>query len=190
MVLTASSAGIDEAYVKSSLKTLGIQERVYNFFNFGTITDLLWERAAVIPFLFFALFFLSLIRPLALKFMAAFAVLREELKRHYPEQIFGENRKIILKPVLYAIGLALFPVSSLFLFLRLASICLPWQDIPSLALLNRELFYPHLRQLCDYELASCLLFFISLAVLGFLVAGVNILLNRNSVSDTPEARML
>jgi hypothetical protein len=178
MVLTASSAGIDEAYIKSSLKTLGIQERAYNFFNFGTIANLLWERAAIIPLLFFALFFLSLLRPLAFKFMAAFAVLKKELKRRYPEQIFCENRKIIIKPVLCAIGLALFPVSSLFLFLRLASICLPWQDIPSPAFINRELFYPHLQRLCDYELASRLLFFVSLAVLGGLIVSINILLTK------------
>jgi hypothetical protein len=122
--------------------------------------------------------------------MAAFAVLKEELERRYSEQIFGENRKIIIRPVLYAMGLAVFPVIALFLFLRLASICLPWQDISSLAFINRELFYPHLQRLCNYELASRLLFFISLAVLGFLTASINVLMNRNSVSGTPEARML
>jgi hypothetical protein len=173
-LLVLTSSGIDEAYVKRSLKTLGIQEASYNFINFGTITDLLWERAIVIPILFFALIFLSLLRPLAHKFKEAFVALKEEQGRRYMGQILSEDHKIILKPALYALGLVIFPVLALFLFLRLASICLPWQDIPSLALINRELFYPNLERLCDYELASRLLFFVSLAVLGGVVASINV----------------
>ena len=182
VALTAALGGVDEAYVKNSLKTLGIQEMTYNFFNFGTITDLLWERAIVIPLLFFALLFLSLLRPLAHKFKEAFVALKEEHGRRYMGQILSKDRKIILKPVLYALGLVIFPVLALFLFLRLASICLPWQDIPSLALINRELFYPHLQRLCDYEFASRLVFFVSLAVLGGVVACVNVLLTRRQRS--------
>jgi len=177
--LALISGGIDEAYVRNSLKILGIQEAAYNFFNFGTITDLLWERAIVISLLLFALLFLSLLKPLAYKFKAAFAVLREGLEHNYIGQIIKENRKSILKPALYAMGLAFFPVLALFLFLRIASICLHWQDIPSLALIKRELFYPHPERLCNYEFASRVLFFVSLAVVGFLIAGINILLNKN-----------
>jgi hypothetical protein len=183
LALTSPSGGIDEAYVKSSLKTLDIQEASYNFFNFGTITDLLWKRAAVIPLLLFALFSLSLLRPLALKFRTAFVSLREELERRYMGQIFSDDRKIILKPALFSLGLAAFPVLALFLLLRLASICLPWQDIPSLGLINRELFYPHLEQLCDFEFVSRVLFFVSLAVLGGAVVSVNVLLAKQSVKD-------
>jgi len=179
MALTAPSGGIDEAYVKNSLKALGIQEAAYSFFNFGTIANLLWERVAVILLLLFALLFLSLLRPLTLKFRAAFAVFKGELERRYPVQLLKENRKAILKPALYAMGLVVFPVLVLFLFLRIASICLPWQDIPSLALIKRELFYPHLERLCDYEFASRVLFFVSLAGAGFLITGVNGLLNKN-----------
>jgi len=178
-LLALASGSVDEAYVKNSLKSLGIQEAAYNFFNFGTITDLLWERAAVIPLLFLALLFLSLFRPLALKFRAVFAILKKELASHYMGQIIKENRKTILKPALCAIGLAALPVMALFLFLRIASICLPWQDIPSLALIKRELFYPHLERLCNYEFASRVLFFISLAVLGVLITGINIVLNKS-----------
>jgi len=174
-LMALTSGSIDEAYAKNSLKAIGIQEATYNFYDFGTITDLLWERVAVILLLFFALVFLSLLRPLTLKFKTAFAVLREELEQRYMGQLLNENRRIILKPMLFALGLAIFPVLALFLFLRLASICLPWQDIPSLALLSKELFYPHLERLCDCELASRLLFFISLAVLGIVIANINVL---------------
>jgi len=165
-LLALTSGGVDEAYVKNSLKSLGIQEAAYNFFYFGTIANHLWERAVVIILLFFVLLFLSLLRPLTLKFRAAFAVFKEELELRYPVQIIKENRKRILKPALYAIGLIIFSILVLFFLLRLASICLPWQDIPSLALIKRELFYPHLKRLCDYEFASRVLFFISLAVVG------------------------
>jgi len=164
--------------VKNSLKTLGIQEAAYNFFNLGAITDHLWERVVFIPLLFFALLFLSFIRPLVHKFKGAFTILRDEQGRRYMGQILSEDRKLILKPALYALGLAIFPILTLFLFLRLTSICLPWQDIPSLALISRELFYPHLERLCDYEFASRLLFFVSLAVLGGVVTSINVLLNR------------
>jgi len=172
--LALTSGGIDEAYVKNSLKVLGIQEAAYNFFNFGTITDLLWERVMVIFLLFFALLSLSLLRPFAFKFRAAFAIFKEKLGQCYPAQIINENRKVILKPALYAMGLAIFPVIALFLFLRIASICLPWQDIPSLALIKRELFYPHLERLYDYEFASRVVFFISLAVVGVVAASINV----------------
>jgi len=40
-------------------------------------------------------------------------------------------------------------------------------------------FYPHLERLCDYELASRLLFFISVTVVGVVMAGINILLKKN-----------
>jgi hypothetical protein len=179
-LVALTSGGIDEAYVKNSLKILGIQEAACNFYNFGTITNLLLERVVVILILFFALLFLGLLRPLVFKFRAAFAVLKEELELRYPVQIIKENSKTILKPALYAMGLAIFPVLALFLFLRLASICLPWQDIPSLALIKRELFNPHLERLCDYEFASRVFFFISLAVLVFIAACANISLNKNS----------
>jgi hypothetical protein len=182
-LMALTSGGIDEAYVKNSLKTLAVQEAACNFFNFGTIMNLLWERVAVISLLFFALLFLSLLRPLALKFKAAFAVLREELERRYIVRIFSEERKLILKPLLLGLGLAILPVLALFLFLRLASICLPWQDIPSLALISRELFYPRLERLRDYELASRLLFFVSLAVLGIVIANINVLLTKQSNRD-------
>jgi hypothetical protein len=175
-LMALTSGGIDDAHIKNTLKTLGIMEGSYNFFYFETVEALLWERAAVILLLFSALFFLSLLRPLAGKFKASFAVLKGDLERRYPEQVLREDQKIILKPALYALGLALFPCSSLFLFLRLAAVCLPWQDIPSLAYINRGLFYPHLERLCDYEFASRLLFFISLAVVVGLTAGINVLL--------------
>jgi len=177
-LMALASGGVDEAYVKNSLKTLGIQEMAYNFFNLGTITDHLWERAAIVPLLFFALLLLSLLRPLAHKFKASFTALKEELGRRYIGQILSGDRKIILKPSLYALELAIFPILALFLFLRLASVCLPWQDIPSLAIIGRELFYPHLERLRDYEFASRLVFFVSLAVLGGVVACVNVYLFR------------
>jgi hypothetical protein len=178
-LMALASGGIDEAYVKNRLKALGIQEAACNFFDFGAIVDLLWERPAVITLLFFALLFLSLLRLFAFKYKAAFAVLKEELERRYMSQIFSEERKLILKLVLFALGLAVFPVQALFLFLRLASICLPWQYIPSFALISRELFYPHLERLCDYEFTSRVLFFVSLAVLGGVVACVNFLLRHH-----------
>jgi hypothetical protein len=185
LALMNPSGTIDEAYVKNSLKILGIREGAFDFFNLRTQTRLLWERALVIPLIFLSLFFLSLLRPLIRELMKALSVLRKSLDRHYTVEIFLKHRKLLVKPVFFALALVMFPCFSLFLFLRLASICLLWQDVPSLAVLNRDLFYPHIIRLNHFELASRALFILALILLAVFFVCFNIYLIRRNQHTSP-----
>jgi len=172
LALMSPSGGLNEDYVRNSLKTLGIREGNFSFYNLGTRANLLWERVKVIPFLFFSLLFLGFLIPLAGKFKNSLATLRKEMDNRYPSEIFQKDRKIILQPVVIVPGMVILTALALFLILRFVSICLPWQDIPSLGGLDMDLIYPRLVRLRDYNMASMLLFGLSLVVMGIFFAGL------------------
>ena len=162
----------DEDAIISSLKTLGIREGPFTFHKIGDQCRLLRERPQVVICLFFSLLLLSLLRVLAGAGKNAFVVLKGELKRRYAGEIL-RGGKTLIRPALLALALILVPLISLLLILRLTAICLPWQDISSLALLNRDLFYPRLAELRSLELVSRLLFGFSLVVLAVFIVSVN-----------------
>jgi len=168
--------GMDEAYVKNSLKTLGIHEGNFNFIDLGAQCRLLWERAEAILLLFFALFFLSLLKPLVGGFGNACSALKRDLARLYPGEILQRHRDrgSLYRAGFFALGLALFPTLALFLLLRLASVCLPWQDIPSLASLNQGFFSIRLSRIRSLELVSRLFFGFTLAFLAVFYALFNV----------------
>jgi hypothetical protein len=158
-------AGMDEAYARNSLKALGIQEGNFSFLNMAVIYGLLWERAEVVVLLFFAFLFLGLLKPLIGGLSIARLALRKDLVRLYPGELLQKRGKSFYKMAFFALGLVLSPTLALFLFLRLASICLPWQDIPSLANLNPEFFPLRLPGIHTLELVSRFFFGFSLAFL-------------------------
>ena len=169
-LLALMSRGYDEAYIKNSIKNLEVREGSFTFFNLGTQTRLLWERVLVIPLLFFALLFIGLLRPFAGRFKRALAALRAEMDRHYTSEILRKNRKAVFIPAALATVLLFLPAAALFLFMRIVSIVLHWQDVLSITGLNREFFYPHLVRLYNFELASrfllCLtLFFLACSII-------------------------
>jgi len=168
-LLTLMSTGFDESYIKNSIKSLEIRESSFSFFNFGTQIRLLWERFLIIPLLFFAFLFLGLLQPFIVKFTKSLAALRAILDRHYTKEILSKNRKAALKPMALAIVILFLPSAALFLFLRIVSIVLRWQDIPSITALNRELFYPHLVRLYNFEMVSRFLFGFCLFFLACLI---------------------
>jgi len=163
------SRGYNEMYIKNSIKTLGITENVFTFYNLGAQIRLLWERVLIIPLLFFSLFFLGLLRPFISKFLNALADLKRELNRRYTDEILSKNRKAVLKPAAYALVLVSLPAAALFLILRIVSIVIHWQDIPSITEINREILYPHLANFYNYEIASRLLFGFTLFFLACLI---------------------
>jgi hypothetical protein len=169
----ALTGGMDEAYVKNSLKTLGIQEGNFSFINLAAQCRLLRERVEVILLLFFALFFLSLLKPLIGGFRNARSAMKKDLTRLYPGELLRKRGKSFYKAGLFAMGLVLFPALALILFLRLASVCLPWQDIPSLANLNQEFFFLQLSRIRLLELISRFFFGFSLALLVVLFVRFN-----------------
>ena len=158
-------AGMDEAYARNSLKTLGIQEGNFSFINMAALCGLLWERAEAIVLLFFAFLFLSLLKPLIRGFRKARSALKIDMARFYPGELLQKRGKSFDKMVLFVLGLVLSPTLALLLFLRLASVCLPWQDIPSLANLNSEFFPLRLPGIHTLELVSRFFFGFSLAFL-------------------------
>jgi frataxin-like iron-binding protein CyaY len=168
-----STGNLDEAYIKNSVKTLGIRDGNFYYINLQTLCRLLWERAGIIPLLFFAFLFLSLLRPLIGRFREAWFTFKQELSLHYPGEIFQKSRKSVLMLVLFFLGLLFFPVLALLLFLYLASVCLPWQDIPSLTSLNLDLFYPHLVRIRNFEFISRIFFVLSLFFLALFFLGFN-----------------
>ena len=171
LALMSPSGGLNEDYVKNSLKTLGIREGNFNFYNMGTRANLLWERVKIIPLLFFSLLFLGFIFPLAGKFKYSLATLKKEMNHRYPSDIFQKDRNIILQPGLIVLGMVILTALALFLILRFVSICLPWQDIPSLGALDMDLMYPRIIRLRDYNLVSLLFFGLSLVVMCIFFVG-------------------
>ena len=161
--LALTSAGtFDEAYVINSIKNLGIRDGDFSFINFDTQSRLLWERIVFILLLFFIFLLFSLIKPLFLKLKEAWGTLKTQLNKEYARDILLRNRKNILKLIFFAGVILLFPALSLFFILQLVSICLPWQDIPSLAGLNFDYFYPHLYRIRNLDLISNIFFGIAL----------------------------
>ena len=157
------TGGMDETYVRNRMKTLGIQEGNFSFINLGTQCRLLWERAEATLLLFFAFFFLGLLKHLAAGLSEAGTALKRDLSRLYPGELLRENRRTVTRAVSFVLGMVLFPALALLLFLRLASVCLPWQDIPSLANLNPEFFFLRLSRIHVLELISRFFFGFSLA---------------------------
>lgn len=166
LALIDTANGYDEAFLKKGLKKLGIQEGIYDFYNLGRQIRLFWERVWIIPLLFISFFLVSLIKPVFLEFLNALAVLKMELDHDYLAEILKRRRKIVLKPIIMVFLLVLFPSLALYSLIRTASICLPWQDIPSLAGLSRDLFYPCILELKNYEFASVFVFIFTLILLA------------------------
>jgi hypothetical protein len=159
-------AGIDETYARNSLKALGIQEGNFSFINMAVLCRLLWERAEAIVLLFLAFLFLSLLKPLTGGLRFALAALKKDLARLYPGELLQKQGKSFYRAALFVLGLVLFPTLALLLFLRLASVCLPWQDIPSMENLNREFFSFPLSRIRVLERVSSFFFGFSLAFLA------------------------
>jgi uncharacterized metal-binding protein len=169
---------LDEAYAKNSLKSLGIQGNSFDYIDFGAMTRLFWERTLIIPLIFMILLSLTLLRPLIMAFMKVFAALKKDLDKFYPSEIFEKSPKALARLILLCLGLVISPILAILLLINLISLWLPWQDIPSLAGLNKDLFYPHLGRLTSLETFSFILFILSLAVWGMFFISLNFIINK------------
>ena len=171
-----STGGLNEALIKNSVKNLGIQEKNFIFINFGTQYSLLWERIKVILLLFLGLLLLSFLQPLIISFKKAYAAIKKDLECHYPGEIIKKNKKSVFKLLFLILSILLLPSFALFFLLHIVSVCIPWQDIPSLGSLNQSIFYPYIARQRNLELISCIFFGISLAILGTFFISLNIFL--------------
>jgi hypothetical protein len=158
--------GIDASYIRDSLKSLGIYDSGFGFFGLGAEIRFLWERATAALMLLSCLLLAFLIPPALKKFRAAFSRLRRELKSRYPLELLRTGGGIALRCFAAALALPACAGSILFLLLRIVSICLPRQDLPSLGDIDRRSFYPKLALLQDCVAASGILFWLFLASLA------------------------
>jgi hypothetical protein len=174
-----TSDKLDEAYIKNSLKTLGIQENSFDFIDFSVRVRLFLERTLAIPLIFGIFLSFTLLKPLIITLIKALAALKKDLDQFYPAEILKKRQKAVARCILPGFGLVFFPILAIFLLINLISIWLPWQDIPSLAGLNKALFYPYIGWLADLETISLYLFIISLAVWGMFFIGINFIINKS-----------
>jgi hypothetical protein len=157
----AGESGI--SYLRDSLKSLGVYEGGFVFFDLGAEIRFLWERAALALMLLSCLLPAFLL-PLALgTCRAAFSRLRRELKKRYLPELFCSGG---LTPLKFLFSLPALPACAgaiIFLLLHILSICLPWQDLPSLGSLDPRVLYAGIALLRNCGTASGILFWVFLA---------------------------
>jgi hypothetical protein len=167
---TEAAKGINASYIRDSLKSLGVYDSGFGFFSLGAEIRFLRERAAVALMLLSCLLLAFIIPPVLGKFRAAFSRLRRELKSRYLPELLRTGGGIALRCFAAALALPACAGGILFLLLRVVSICLPWQDLPSLGDIDRWSFYPNLALLQDCAAASGILFWLFLASLAAVAA--------------------
>ena len=168
LALLSASTGYDETFIINSLKKLGIHGTSYDFINLDTQRNYLYERARVIVLFLFSFILIIFMLIMINKFRRAFNELKTELNNHYIAQVFKLKKKILFKPVLPGFLFILSPILVLMMLLRAVSIILPWQDITSLKG-KREIFFPYIDILYNYETISFFMFIFSLILLVFTV---------------------
>ena len=176
----AISGRLDEFYVINSLRTLGVWEKDFDFVNFNAFSRIIKERFLVIFLLFLSFFLFSLVMPLVTALKQQIFSLRKDITHFYPDEIFKYRRKSLYKTFLSGLSLILVPVLSLFLILRIVSICLPWKDIVSLSALNRTFFSVYLDWVHRLEIVSFFLFLLFLFALVVVFVSINIIINFRS----------
>ncbi|GHU08291.1 hypothetical protein FACS1894151_03950 [Spirochaetia bacterium] len=171
MALLDPRRGKLESYAKDILKSLGLQENAFTLYNLETQSRLLLERFLAVLEIGLIFIFLYLIPRLGKKCAALISALREDLKTFYVRELLIVRSTTLLKSALLFLALAVSGIAALFLSLKTVSLCLPWQDIPPLSDLNRDVFAWKLGRLLSADRASRILFIASLvlAALRFLL---------------------
>jgi hypothetical protein len=160
---TNAAGGIDASYIRDSLKSLGVYDSGFDFFDPGAEIRFFWGRAAAALMLLSCLLPAFLLRPAWGKCRAAFSRLRRELKKHYLPELLCSRGLILLKFFFSVLALPACTGAILFLLLRILSVCLPWQDLPSLGSLDPRALYTGIALLRNCGTASGILFRVFLA---------------------------
>jgi hypothetical protein len=158
MALMDPGKGIHEVYAKNSLKTLGVQDNSFNFFNLETNTRLFMERIQTALLFVGCILIVISLNMTTDKIKHIFSALQTDLNNRYLRELFIVQRTVLLKLLFLAIILSISLGSALFLILRIISICLHWRDIASLRILTQEVFYTKIALLKNLELPDQLLF--------------------------------
>jgi hypothetical protein len=151
----------DETIIKDSLKSLGLSDDTFYFFNLGNHARLFGEQAALA-----LMFFCSLLLILRLprdweKCRTLFFTFRGELKKNYLREVLRTAK--IFTALLPVLRLAVCAAVVLLLLRRSLAFCLPWQDLTPLKYVERNIFCGKILRLQYWETTSWFLFFGALA---------------------------
>jgi hypothetical protein len=169
MALMDAPRGLNEAYAKNSLKSLGVQGGSFKFYNLETQARLPEERALAALGIVLSLILMRLLPWLGGSITVLFLELRGELTSRYLRELIAARLSLLARCAGLTLALALAAGSALTLILRVVSLCLPWQDIPALSGLSREFFDPKLRLLRSCDLSSQVLFYGALILMVLMV---------------------
>jgi len=184
MALMAPNKGYDETYLKDSLKTMGILQTNYDFYNLSLQVKLLFDRFFAVVLLLSSILFICILIKNASALKKIIIDLRIELKDHYAKDILIKKNKMVFKAVWFILLVISCPVMSIYLFLRCAAVILPWKDIPSLTV-NREIFYNNIIRLYNYEIISRYLFYSALVLLFVFAVNLFMTLSRKNIVPKP-----
>ena len=178
------SGTLDEIFILNHLKSLGVMDVNFSFLSMNRQIRLLWERVKVLLLGFLSLLLLSMLIPVFNLFKKSWKELKKEHDKSYITQIFKNNKKLIAVNVLPALGLVFLTVMTLIILINIASVCLPWQDIPSINRNHLAFFNPCLENIRNIEFVSRIIFIPAAAVTGFLFIFLNMMItdflnNRN-----------
>ncbi|GHU01385.1 hypothetical protein FACS1894147_01120 [Spirochaetia bacterium] len=183
MALLDIRRGITESYAKDMLKSLGLQEDAFTWYNLETQTSLLLERALAAWGIILLLIFLYVIPRLGKKCAALLSVLREDLKTFYIKELLTVRGARLLKMAILFLALAVSAAAALFLARKMLSLCITWQDIPRLSDLNRDVFSWKLGRLICADEVSRVLFIISLVLIALGIISFRRRLRRLNAAD-------
>jgi hypothetical protein len=127
-VLTAPGRGIDEAYVKSVLKTLGIHEANYRIVNADRLSRVYGERVSAAVMVLFCVLFVCVCLPVLSKLYRGFAEYRATLQYKTYKDIVAENRGDLVKKAAAVFLLLTGAAIVLVLLPRILVILLGWRD--------------------------------------------------------------
>jgi hypothetical protein len=181
---TEAAGGKGASYIRDSLKSLGVYDGGFVFFDLGAEIRLFWERAAAALMLLSCLL-PAFLFPLALGgFKASFSRLKGELKKHYLPELFCSGGLILPQFLFFLLALPACAGAILFPLPRILSACFSWGDLPSLDSLDPQALGAGIALLRDCETASGILFWVFLASL----AGVFVLFIRGRLAAAPVRR--
>jgi hypothetical protein len=158
LVLLNGGKGIDAPYVKQALRSLGITEREWRFFDLSAAAGLYEERFILALWSFICLCFAIFAGGRISALKAAFSDLRRRLKEKYPGELIRENRQSIILMALTVFALAGGTAFCFSRILKMAAVCLDWQDLPPLReLILKGGFIAKTAPLWDYYYPDILL---------------------------------
>ncbi|GHU58592.1 hypothetical protein FACS189444_2500 [Spirochaetia bacterium] len=161
-ILMAGDSGVNEAYTKSILKTLGVHEAHYRIINTDTLSRIYGERVSVALMILFCMVFVCLCPPGLSKMNRGLAEYLDRLQYKTARDIITENRSDIIKKAVILLLLLAGAVIVLVLLLRILVICLGWRDTPSFSGLIQNEFLPKTTLFTNYHQWDIVLFIIFL----------------------------